>query len=72
LDAKAAIHFLSLKAGDIVQVTLAPEQAGLEEFWHICRANGAKPRSPVELSAGDMRWLGLTGTRSTEPPDQSG
>lgn len=69
LDAETVIHFLSLRKGDIVQVTLAPEQAGLEEFWHICRANGAKPRSPVELSADDMRWLGLTGTRSTEPPD---
>jgi hypothetical protein len=64
LDAKSAIHFLPLKAGDIVQVTLAPEQAGLEEFWQISRANGAKPRSPVKLTAADMEWLGLTAKRS--------
>jgi hypothetical protein len=64
LDAKSVIQFLSIKAGDIVQVTLAPEQAGLEEFWQICRANGAKPRSPVKLTAADMEWLGLTANRS--------
>jgi hypothetical protein len=64
LDAKSVIHFLSIKAGDIVQVTLAPGQAGLEEFWQICRANGAKPRSPVKLTAADMEWLGLTANRS--------
>jgi hypothetical protein len=64
LDAKSVIHFLSLKVGDIVQVTLAPEQAGLEEFWQICRANGAKPRSPIELTTADMAWLGLTANRS--------
>jgi hypothetical protein len=64
LDAKSAVHFLSLKAGDIVQVTLAPGNAGLEEFWQICRANGAKPRSPVKLTAADMEWLGLTANRS--------
>ena len=60
LDAKSATHFLSLKAGDIVQVTHAPGNAGIEEFWQISRANGAKPRSPVELTAADMEWLGLT------------
>ncbi len=64
LDAKSAIHFLSLKAGDIVQVTFAPGNAGLEEFWQISRANGAKPRSPVNLTAADMEWLGLTANRS--------
>ncbi len=63
-DAKSAIHFLSLKAGDIVQVTFAPENAALEEFWHISRANGAKPRSPIKLSAADMRRFGLTANRS--------
>ena len=64
LDAKSAVHFLSLKAGDIVQVTLAPANAALEEFWHISRANGAKPRPPIELTAADMRRLGLTANRS--------
>jgi hypothetical protein len=68
MDAKSVTHFLSLKAGDIVQVTLAPGNAGLEEFWQICRANGAKPRSPVKLTATDMEWLGLTANRS-EPGD---
>ena len=64
LDAKSVMHFLSLKAGDIVQVTLAPGNVGVEEFWQISRANGARPRSPVELTAADMEWLGLTTTRS--------
>ncbi len=66
LEPKAATHFLSLKKGDIVQVTLAPDNAGLEEFWQLSRANGAKPRSPVELTARDMEWFGLTTKRSTE------
>jgi len=64
LDAKSAVHFLSLKAGDIVQVTLAPGNAGIEEFWHISRATGAKPRPPIELTAADMQRLGLTANRS--------
>ena len=64
LTARSATHFQSLKAGDIVQVTLALGNAGLEEFWQICRANGAKPRSPVKLTAADMEWLGLTTNRS--------
>lgn len=64
LDAKSAIHFLSLKAGDIVQVTHAPDNSGLEEFWQISRANGTKPRSPVKLTAADMERLGFTANRS--------
>jgi hypothetical protein len=64
LDAKSVTHFLSLKAGDIVQVTFAPGNAGVEEFWQISRANGARPRSPVKLTAADMEWLGLTTARS--------
>ena len=56
----AALHFLSLKNGDVVQVTLNPARTGLEEFWHLSRANGAKPRSPVDLSRADMEWFGLT------------
>jgi hypothetical protein len=64
---KAAIHFLSLKKGDIVQVTLAPGKTGLEEFWQLSRANGAKPRSPVELTAADMEWLGLAAKASPPP-----
>jgi len=58
--ANAAMHFLPLKNGDVVQVTLNPARTGLEEFWQLSRASGAKPRSPVELSAADMAWFGLT------------
>jgi hypothetical protein len=60
----AALHFLSLRNGDVVQVTLNPGKTGLEESWQLCRANGAKPRSPVELSDADMEWYGLTAKRS--------
>lgn len=49
-----ALRFLSLKNGDIVQVTLAPDNAGVEEFWHLCRANGAKPRSPADFGPGEL------------------
>lgn len=49
-----ALRFLSLKNGDIVQVTLAPDNAGLEEFWHLARANGAKPRSPADFGSGEL------------------
>jgi hypothetical protein len=50
---------LSLKNGVVVQVTLASGKTGLEEFWQLSRANGAKPHSPVELATADMEWLGL-------------
>lgn len=50
-----ALRFLSLKNGDIVQVTLGPDNSGLEEFWHLRRANGAKPRSPADFGAGELR-----------------
>ena len=63
VSANAVLHFLSLKKGDIVQVTLKPGNAGLEEFWQLCRANGAKPRSPVELTAADMERFGLSADR---------
>ena len=49
-----ALRFLSLKNGDIVQVTLAKDQAGLEEFWHLSRANGSKPRSPADFGPGEF------------------
>jgi hypothetical protein len=41
-----ALQFLSLRNGDIVEVTLTKDGA-VEEFLHLSRANGAKPRSPV-------------------------
>jgi hypothetical protein len=59
---ETAARFLSLKKGDIVQVTLGPGNSGLEECWQLRRANGAKPRSPIELSRMDMEWFGITGT----------
>ena len=58
--ANAAQHFLPLKNGDVVQVTLNAARTGLEEFWQLSRASGAKPRSAVELSRADMEWFGLT------------
>jgi hypothetical protein len=64
LEPKAAIYFLSLKKGDIVPVRLAADTAGLEEFWQLSRADGAKPRSPVQLAARDVKWYGLMAKRS--------
>jgi hypothetical protein len=56
LGPEAAMYFLSLKNGDIVQVTLRPGNSELEEFWQLSRANGARPRSPIELS--ERAWSG--------------
>jgi hypothetical protein len=64
----AALHFLSLRNGDIVQVTLNPGKTGLEEIWHLSRASGARPRSPVNLSAADMEGYGFTVEAETHPP----
>jgi hypothetical protein len=46
-----ALYFLSLKNGDIVQVTLT-DDGSLDEFWHLSRANGAKPRNPADFGPG--------------------
>jgi len=70
--ANAAMHFLPLKNGDVVQVTLNPARTGLESFWQLSRANGARPRSPVELSAADMEWFGLTTEASRERSAEAG
>jgi hypothetical protein len=59
LTPRTAQHFLPLKRGDIVQVTLAPANAGIEEFWQLHRANGAKPRPAVSLTRQDVEYLGL-------------
>jgi hypothetical protein len=59
LTPRTAQHFLPLKRGDIVQVTLAPANAGIEEFWQLHRANGAKPRPAVSLTRRDLKYLGL-------------
>jgi translation initiation factor IF-1 len=53
-----ALHFLSLKNGDIVQVTLT-DDGGLDEFWHLSRANGAKPRNPANYGPGMVPASGL-------------
>ena len=66
LTPETAVHFLPLKRGDIVQVTLAPGNAGIEEFWQLSRANGAKPRSAVALTSQDMEWFGLASKRSED------
>ena len=61
------LGFLSLRKGDVVEVTLSPDDAGLEEFRHLRRANGAKPRSPVDFDAADMKWYGITMEASSPP-----
>ena len=66
LTPETAVHFLPLKRGDIVQVTLAPGNAGIEEFWQLRRANGSKPRSAVALTRRDMEWFGLASKRSED------
>jgi hypothetical protein len=38
-----------------MQVTLGPDDSGLEEFWHLSRADGAKPRSPADFGPGALR-----------------
>jgi hypothetical protein len=67
--ANAALHFLPLKNGDIAQITFNPGKTGLEEFCQLSRANGAKPRSPVELSAADLERYGLAADRRDSRPD---
>ncbi len=59
LTPRTAQPFLPLRRGDIVQVTLAPANAGIEEFWQLHRANGAKPRPAVSLTRQDVEFLGL-------------
>ena len=54
VEPDTALRFLSLKNGDIVQVTLGPGNSGLEEFRHLSRANGAKPRSPADFGPGEL------------------
>ena len=57
----------------IVQVfPMRKNQTGLEEFWQLSRASGARPRSPVELSAADMQWFGLTAEASRERSAEAG
>ncbi len=51
---ETAVRFLSLRKGDIVQVTLARGNAGLEEFRHLSRANGSRPRSPADFGPGEL------------------
>jgi hypothetical protein len=47
-----ALQFASLRNRDIVQVTLAPGNQGIQEFWHLARASGAKPRNPADFPDG--------------------
>jgi hypothetical protein len=54
VDPDLALRFLSLKKGDIVQVTVGPDGASLEQFWHLSRANGAKPRNPADFGRGEL------------------
>jgi hypothetical protein len=54
VEPETELRFLSLKNGDIVQVTLGPDNSGLEESRHLSRANGAKPRSPADFGPGEL------------------
>jgi hypothetical protein len=47
-----ALQFRSLRNRDAVEITLAPDGHGVEQFWHLARANGAKPRDPADFSEG--------------------
>jgi hypothetical protein len=47
-----ALQVMSLRNKDVVQVTIAPDGQGIEEFWHLARANGAQPRNPANFPKG--------------------
>ena len=47
-----ALRFQSLRNRDLVQITMAPDRRGIEEFRHLARANGAKPRNPADFPDG--------------------
>jgi hypothetical protein len=50
-----ALGFMSLRNKDVVQVTVTPDGQGVEEFWHLARANGAQPRNPADFPKGFQR-----------------
>src|SRR5258708_32993522 len=43
----AALHWLSLRKGDLAEITWGADGSGIEHFSHISRANGAVPRNPA-------------------------
>jgi hypothetical protein len=52
VPAQEAMGFLSLRQGDVVQVTATPDGLGVEAFWHLARASGAKPRNAANFPQG--------------------
>ena len=47
-----ALQFMSLRNKDVVQVTVTPDGQGVEDFYHLARANGAEPRNPAYFPKG--------------------
>jgi hypothetical protein len=47
-----ALNFLSLRHGDVVQVTPTENGMGVETFYHLARASGAKPRNAANFPEG--------------------
>jgi hypothetical protein len=66
LTPSSAMSFISLRKGDVVQATIRPDQTGLESFYQLARANGATPRSPIELGESSMPWLSWSGGQDTD------
>jgi hypothetical protein len=51
-----ALQFMSLRNKDVVEVIVTPDGQGVEDFWHLARANGAEPRNPAYFPKG---WFTL-------------
>ena len=47
-----ALQVMSLRNKDVVQVTVTPDGQGVEEFWHLARANGTQPPRPRRFPRG--------------------
>lgn len=61
-----ALRFCSLKNGDIVQVTVGGDGASVDEFYHVRRANGSKPRLAADFRSGAGQ---LPAGRAGWPPE---
>jgi hypothetical protein len=67
----ATMEFLSLRRRDVIQVTVTADGGGIEEFWHMARANGAAPRNPADFGKGDTARFAAKGNwlQIIEPED---
>jgi hypothetical protein len=71
----AALHWLSLKKGDIAEITWMADASGIENFLHISRANGAVPRNPSrrgELPGQRVLSVGQPMTRTARSGQRPG